>query len=448
MKCIKFVAVALVAAAIAASVAGCGGIGALGCPPLPGNAEPPSSENPRVTSVTAEPAAHTTSAVELTSGVAASGVDGKDADDAFAASMAEFSIELFKATILAEENSLISPLSVMLALAMAANGADGETLAQMETLLGGTIPLAELNAYLYSYANGLPNEAKSELLIANSIWFRDDRGRLRVDEGFLQRNADYFGAMAYKAAFDEQTVADINNWVDENTNGMIDKILDSINETHNMYLINAVMFDAEWQNVYFKENIHEGIFTDIAGTEQRVDFMHSTEGAYLDGGMATGFIKPYANGGYSFAALLPNEDVTLEEYIESLSGERFQNTMQSSQRATVFASMPKFEYEYEIMMNDALAALGMSDAFDVDKADFSRMADSSAGNIFISLVLHKTFISVDELGTKAGAVTMVAMDDGGAPMDTITVRLDRPFVFAIIDNATSLPIFMGTLVTV
>ena len=386
---------------------------------------------------------------DLMGGVSANRVAGKQADADFIESMADFSIELFKKSIVDEGNSLISPLSVTFALAMAANGADNETLVQMERLLGGDIPLAALNEYLYSYAAALPNTNKSTLNIGNSIWLRDDSDRLSVNPSFLQRNADYFGAAAYKAAFDSRTVRDINSWVKSNTDGMIERILDTIDESHLMYLINAVMFDAEWQSVYYKENVRKGDFADISGATRNVDFMHSTERKYLDDGMATGFIKPYADGGYSFAALLPNEEVAIGEYVESLTGEGFINTLQNAQDAIVYAAMPKFEFEYSIKMNDPLIALGIPDAFDEVKADFTEMAASSDSNMFISLVLHKTFISVDELGTKAGAVTMVAMrDSGSARVDTKSVSLDRPFVFAIIDNATNLPIFIGTLLTI
>jgi len=388
---------------------------------------------------------------DLTKGVSASNdVTGRRADAEFIGSVADFSIDLFKESITGSKNSLVSPLSVMLALAMTTNGADGETLSQMEALLGGSIPLDMLNEYLYSYANSLPNAEKSKMKIVNSIWFRGDEEKLKVEPEFLQKNADYYDAAAYRAAFDNQTVKDINAWVGKNTDGMIDKMLEEITGDAMLYLINAIVFDAEWQSVYFKENVRKEVFTDISSLTNSIDFMYSTEYGYLDDGMATGFIKPYAGGGYSFAALLPNEDVAIEAYIESLTGESFLDIINSAQKdLMVFASMPKFEYDYEIRMNDALMTLGISDAFNPDAADFNKMGRSSYGNLFIDRVLHKTFISVDELGTKAGAVTMVAMSGGGSgASDYETVHLNRPFVYAIIDNATNLPIFIGTLMTV
>ena len=385
-------------------------------------------------------------AADLMKDVSSKPVNGKLADETFVESMADFSMELFKKSITDKENSLISPLSVMLALAMTANGADSETLSQMENLLGGDIALTELNEYLYGYVKGLPNKSKSKLSIADSIWFRDD-GRLSVEADFLQKNADYYNAAAYKSAFDAKAAKDINNWVKTNTGGMIDKIIDEINDDVMLYLINAVAFEAEWQNVYYENNIRKGDFTDIDKKTQNVDFMYSDEYKYLDGGKATGFIKPYFGNHYSFAALLPDDDISIEAYIGSLTGADFIDIIKNAQNTKVNASMPKFKYEYQIEMNDALKALGMPDAFDIDRADFKKMAVFSGGNIYISEVLHKTYISVDELGTKAGAVTMVAEGAGSAPAEPKTVRLDRPFVYAIIDNATNLPVFIGAVMS-
>ena len=162
--------------------------------------------------VSASGCAASARAADLMDGILPNAVAGNPTDQAFIANMAEFSVELFKRSITYGENSLISPLSVMLALAMTANGANGETLAQMEALLGGGITLDELNEYLYTYVKGLPNYDQAKLHIANSIWFRDHEKVLRVEPDFLQRNADYFGAAAYRAAFDAKTVEDVNEY--------------------------------------------------------------------------------------------------------------------------------------------------------------------------------------------------------------------------------------------
>jgi len=383
-------------------------------------------------------------AQDLMKGITGQSVPLNAPDDKFYNHMADFYLKLFKKTLDENENSLISPLSVLIALAMTANGADNETLEQLQTYLGGEISLPTLNEYLYYYLQSLPSINKSKLNIANSIWFRDDEDRLTVEKDFLQKNANYYNAAAHKSPFDNSTLADINNWVKSKTDGMIDKILDQIDEDTVMYLINAVVFDAEWKRVYNKDDIKNGQFTDISGQKQTAKFMFSEENLYIDNARATGFIKPYANDLYSFVAILPKDDISLMDYIAFLTGEEFLRVVNSAQPTLVNAFLPKFSYDYTIKMNDGLKELGIPKAFSSTEADFSKLGRSARGNIYIGEVLHKTFISVDELGTKAGAVTKVEMKDESYS-EAKTVKLDRPFVYAIIDNATGLPIFIGTV---
>ena len=257
-----------------------------------------------------------------------------------------------------------------------------------------------------------------------------------------------YGAQAYKAAFDDQTLKDINNWVKDHTDGMIDSILNQIDEDAVMYLINALVFDAEWQHVYDKSDVYKGKFTNIGGIEKQVDMMHSEETVYLQDENAIGFMKPYSGSKYNFAVLLPNEGIDIYEYIAGLTGESLMETLSTPQLGMVMATLPKFSYEYELTMNDVLKELGMPSAFSGSTADFSKMAQSSRGNIYIGDVLHKTFISVDELGTKAGAITKVQMNDESAPMSEWVVTLNRPFIYMIIDNETNLPVFIGTVMDV
>ncbi len=386
-------------------------------------------------------------AADLMKGIQKTTVSGEEADATFTENIADFSVNLFQKTLTEGENSLISPLSVLLALAMTANGADQETRVQMEALLGGGIPLDTLNEYLYSYVNSLPSEETSKLSIANSIWFRDDADKISVKKDFLQKNADYYSAAVYQSAFDGQTIRDINNWVKQHTNGMIDKIVDKIDQDTVMYLINALVFDAEWAAIYETNQIFDGVFAAASGQEQTVKMMASDESLYIKDSKATGFIKPYKNNHYSFVAILPNEGIGMDDYLASLTGESFRNIIKNAELAHVSASLPKFQYEYEVTMNKALAELGMSDAFDSAVADFSKLGHSSLGNIYIGEVLHKTYLSVDERGTKAGAVTKVEMKAESA-VPGYSVRLDRPFVYAIVDNQTNLPLFLGTVMSI
>ena len=169
---------------------------------------------------------------------------------------------------------------------------------------------------------------------------------------------------------------------------------------------------------------------------------------YLEDEKTTGFIKYYGDRQYAFVALLPKEGVTVADYVAWLNAENLHALLSSAKQTTVNAALPKFETEYDILLNDVLSQLGMPDAFSMSEADFSGMATSERGNIHIGRVLHKTFISVDELGTKAGAVTAVEMTDECATMEVYTVYLNRPFVYMLIDCETNQPFFIGTLMDV
>lgn len=356
----------------------------------------------------------------------------------------DFGVRLLRELPDTQENVLVSPLSVMNALTMAANGAGGETLSQMETALGANT--ASLSSYLHDYNTALPSGEKYRFHLANSLWLIDFEGFV-VEEGFLQANADLLNAEIFKAPFDADTLRDINDWVSDNTDGMIPNILDNILPDALTYLVNAVAFDAEWSTTYRETQVRDGYFTNGDGAMQAVQMMYSTEHAYLSGDHVQGFLKRYADGKYAFAALLPDEGVDVREFADSLTGESLHDLLCNTTEITVHAAIPKFEAEYGITLNSSLQAMGMTAAFD-PAADFSALGHSSRGNIYISRVLHKTFIAVDEKGTKAGAATVIEMNDGAAALDPLeeesrTVHLDRPFLYAIIDCEEKLPIFIG-----
>ncbi|MBR3715172.1 MAG: serpin family protein, partial [Clostridia bacterium] len=358
----------------------------------------------------------------------------------------DFAVRLFKASEESGKNTLISPLSVLCALAMTANGAKEETLAQMESVLGMTKD--ELNIYLYSYMKKLPSGEKYKLSLANSIWFTNDES-FTVNRDFLQTTADYYGADIYKSPFDQKTCKEINKWVEDNTDGMIPEILDEINPEAVMYLVNALAFDAEWAKIYRESSVKYGKFTKEDGSEQNVELMYNTENVYLEDDNASGFMKYYKDGKYAFVALLPNEGVSVSEYISSLDGKSLSEMLANAQIATVRTCVPKFETEYDVNMAEILAKMGMPDAFDSDKADFTGLGTSSVGNIYISRVIHKTFISVDEKGTKAGATTAVEMmPESAPPTDIKKVYLNRPFVYMLVDCENNIPFFIGTMMDV
>lgn len=359
---------------------------------------------------------------------------------------AEFGVNLAQSCFDDDRNLLISPLSILCALAMTANGAREQTLDQMESAFG--LPIEELNRYLRWYTASLPQGENYHLSLANSIWLTEDL-RFTPNQDFLQLNADYYGADIYSAPFDASTCNDINSWVKDKTDGMIEEILDEINPYAVMYLVNALAFEAQWSSVYTEYDVSDGIFTKEDGSEREVEMMHSMENVYLEDERAAGFVKYYEDYSYAFVALLPKEGISIEEYLSSLTGAQLCSLLSNARNTQVVTAIPKFETDFSIELSEILVNMGMSDAFDPDNADFTGLGSSTNGNIFINRVLHKTFITVGEQGTKAGAATVVEMPNAtGAivvPDERQEVILDRPFIYLLIDRENALPFFIGTM---
>ena len=379
-----------------------------------------------------------------------SGIKGKKIEEEFTSAFGKSAFDYFGKAIedRKENNFLISPLSIYIALAMTACGAEGDTLSQMEEVLGDLACVDIANYILTLVTNMTDNEALN-LSIANSIWIRDNKSMIEVNEDFIDITKEYFSADIFKEKFDDKTLKDINAWIENKTNGMIREMLDKIDDTTVMYLINALVFEADWAETYESTQLNETDFLEYGGKRIKTELMYSTEELYISDERTSGFIKPYADSRYGFVALLPDPNIDIYEYAASLTGEDFSKLLQGREKANVNAAMPQFSYEYSDSLVEELKALGITDAFSETLADLSGLGRSSMGNIYISDVLHKTFIEVSPKGTKAGAATVVIADCECAMMPdnikTYEVILDRPFVYAIADIEKGIPLFIGVL---
>ena len=312
----------------------------------------------------------------------------------------------------------------------------------METLLGR--PVEELNAALGAYLADKSDSAQGTLHLANGIWLREGEG-FTAEPDFLQVNADCYQAGIYAAPFTDATLRDINAFVKEHTDGMIDGILSELPPDAVMVLVNALAFQAEWQDKYETEaRPHE--FTREDGTVTEVPMLFGGEYRYLETENASGFLKPYQGGRYAFAALLPSEGVTAAELLASLTPEGLRELIAQPRDCEVRTGLPKFQLSYDAGLTSLLPQLGMAQAFDPEIADFSRLGSAADGNLYIGQVRHRTFIAVGEKGTRAGAATSVAMNETSAmPVEEPkVVILDRPFLYAIWDLEANLPVFLGT----
>lgn len=354
---------------------------------------------------------------------------------------ADFAFDVLVAANSEDGNKLISPLSLMVALGLAANGAAGETRAEIEDMLGMT--LEQLNAVSNSLSQSVKNTDDAKLVSANSAWFGSGIG-LSVREDYLAGIGKYYGAEIFSVNFsDPSTLGELNGWVERNTDGMIKKIFDELSKDTVFLLMNALTFDADWASP-FADGITSGSFKNIGGGTVTVDMISNEESLYISGSGCTGFIKPYAGGNYSYVALLPDSD-NIDKFVKSLDGKAFLSLIEGAKSRAVKVVMPKYSLDYEFGLSDILENLGMKRAFDSSLADFSALGSYSGGNIYINTAKQKTHITLDESGTRAAAVTVIGMMKGGLAKEPEYVKLDRPFVYAIIDNTTNYPVFLGVV---
>lgn len=370
-----------------------------------------------------------------------------DPDPQCLSGMARFSSDLLLSSLQNKGNTLVSPISVFLALAMTANGAEGQTKEDMlKVLAGQNISLQQINETAYDLMALInKTEPETKVTIANSIWFRAD---FEPSVSFLQCNADYFGAGAYRLDFSDPKALDvINGWVKESTHGLIDQIISQIKPTTVMYLINTLYFKADWMTPFEKPRTGQQAFRTPNGSVM-VDMMHRTEPMkYFTAEKGRGIILPYINQQFAYFAMLPDEGIEPRAWLSSYLNVAFFDQIGQAAQApdqVVALSLPRYEASYEDTLNDELNIMGMGIAFDGGRADFSNLSASKTKGLYISEVRHKTKIRVDEKGTEAAAATSVAIDESAVQSD-IDLVFDRPFIYGIMDLKTNLPLFIGLL---
>jgi serpin B len=358
-----------------------------------------------------------------------------------------FGINLFKEVLKSEEpekNVMISPLSVSLALAMTYNGADGDTKEAMEkTLELSGLTVDEINENYKMLIDALASvDPKVLMSIANSIWYKQT---FEVEQDFIDVNQNYFYAEVSPLDFyDPDAVTTINNWVADKTNDKITEILDYIPDDAVMYLINAIYFKGIWKYEFDESDTEEKPFYLSDGTTKDVPMMVQ-EGSfnYLSNDIIQAVEMPYGAGNYSMIILLPQYNKTLDDIIEQLSNENWNRWLSEFyEEEKVQIHLPKFRFEYKNLLNDELINMDMGIAFDPYNADFSKI--NPDWQLFISRVIHKSFIEVNEEGTEAAAVTLVEMCGSTSQGETgIYFYVNQPFIFAIKEKYTNAIIFIG-----
>lgn len=356
-----------------------------------------------------------------------------------------FSLNLFKTVSsgnTAGSNLFISPLSVSMAMGMTSNGANGQTLKDIDSAMNfNGFTQDQINTYYNTLLTQLPElDPNTTLKIANSIWYRQG---FSVSSQFLQTDSNYFHAKVQSLDFmNPSSTNTINDWVNAQTNGKIQKIVSQITPDNMMFLINAIYFKSIWANKFDPSQTVNKPFLTANNSEVQTPFMHGNINCnYHSDADATLLELPYSNNKYSMMIVLPNGNKTLNDIISEVSSDTWQNWTSQLQAYNANLYMPKFQFSYSIKLNNALTNLGMGIAFS-SLADFSRI--STATGLQITEVDHKAYINVDESGTTAAAATSVVIGfTSVAPQPVISV--DHPFLFVIREMKTGLILFIGTV---
>jgi len=361
----------------------------------------------------------------------------------------DFGFKLFKELVSENKgkNVFISPTSVALALSMTYNGASGGTKKAMADALAlNGMTLEELNnasAALLANLEGPGPGVKLE--VANSLWARKD---ITFKPDFMARNTRYYKAEVASLDFaSPSAVPTINSWVSDHTGGKIKDIIKQIDPLTILFLINAVYFKGTWSDRFDPANTHPADFTLLDGSKKKVQMMsRNGKYRYFQGDGFQAISLPYGKGRLSKYIFLPDTDSSLAAFCKMLDAANWEKWMGRFHQVDGDISLPRFRIEYEAELQKALTALGMGVAFSPDAADFHDMCPiPPLPNVFISSVMHKTFVEVNEEGTEAAAATKVEMKTLSAPLQTYEFIVDRPFFCAIRDNKTGAILFAGAI---
>ncbi len=343
------------------------------------------------------------------------------------------------------ESFFISPLSASLALSMTSNGAEGTTLDEMKATLGfADYSLEEMNAYYKKLIAGLlAADNTTTLGIANSIWIEQN---FSVKQPFIDVNKDAYDAQVSKLDFrSQQSVETINQWCSDKTNKRIPKIVDNLDPTIKLILINALYFKGTWVNQFDKNDTAPDDFTTASGQKRKVDMMNQECSTLYteDEGLQIAEL-PYGNQAFSMVILLPDEDQNMDNLIDRLTPENWEKWTEQLYGSIVNIKLPKFKQEYERKLNDDLQAMGMNIPFLEGLADFSKIADTDG--LYIGTVKQKTFVEVNEEGTEAAAITSVeTVATSAEPPRAISFHANRPFIYIIKEKSTGAILFMGKM---
>ena len=348
------------------------------------------------------------------------------------------------------KNIFISPLSVSIALAMTYNGANSSTREAMSITLGlqGMNDDTVNTGYSQLIESLLNTDSEVSLNIGDSVWIRS--GFAKVSPTFTDTLRKYYGSGVYTRPFDSTTVDEVNSWVDRETRGKINKILDQIDSDNVMFLINAIYFKGGWVDEFDESATHTSNFNTADGSAEgsivKVDMMSNDGSFYYYGDDKVQIARlPYGRDKIAMYVFLPVKRNTLVSLMAGLNEEKVNAYFPKLTRTELGLQLPKLKLEYgKVDLKGALTNLGMGIAFDSNSADFGRIADVKPERLYIAFIDHKAVVEVNEKGTEAAAVTNVGISVTSMPMRTPFI-VDRPYMFVIRDDRSGTILFAGLI---
>ena len=356
----------------------------------------------------------------------------------------DFAFNTFKACCTdKDENVLISPASLLFALELSACGADGETLNEINSALFPGLSNEEALSMSLSYYEKLNDLSEGKLLIANGVFINSEYGD-SVYKDYLDLVEQGFGAQIQTIDSSSESVDLVNRWVYWNTRGMIPKIMDEIDPSQIMLIVNALTFESAWTRFYEESDIeYNEKFLNSKGEKDKVNMLESCESGYFETDKAVGFMKYYHDYNFAFIVMLPVDDsISANEFIQNFTSDDYREFINSMEIDDIECHFPEFSYEYtNENMIEVFYNMGIQKVFSPGEADLSNTSDIEG--LYVSSFLHKTFIEVNRQGTWAAAVTTSGTAIYSAPPPSLWIN--RPFVYMIVDTETMTPLFIGTV---
>lgn len=332
------------------------------------------------------------------------------------------------------ENIVLSPMSVIILLGMLADAVAGRTRDEIVKIIENNSSYDELMSLLAQIQKTVSDGGS--LMSSSAVCVKDDISSF-INEGYEEHLKEIFDGKLFTSG---NIVKDMDIWLKEKTNGMIENATDESMNQMFASLINAIAFESKWMENYEEDDIHEGNFNNANGTISEVQMLESSEDMYIEDDFFTGFVKPYKNENYAFMALLPKRKKSASFILRALKQIDFSKLFREATYETVYVTMPEFKCDFGENLIDFCRRLGIHTLF-TPEADFSPM---SSEWMKVDSIMHKAHIEVDRCGTKAAVVTMAYVVAGCSPnIHFKSVYLDRPFVYAIMNTEMGLPVFTG-----